>query len=410
MSTTIAQLLERVERLDARIKQAPGQLAFDLSSKGTGKPCGDGWISQAKTCRKGAGAAPKAAAQAQAQALTVSTDAVGNVLINGKPPVKALGGGAFGDTFLADSPDGPVVVKVDRLKNADPMERDPGVPLDQQRRNMVERERSNMEQAHQLGIGPQPVGPVQQLPDGRLAFAYRMVEGVKLADDHRAMRMTDEAAAVLAQPQALANYAAGVARLARAMADAGFDHGDVHGGNIVLSPDGSPNLIDWGYADRRPNASAADRATIEAQNLSVLGGNLLSVNAMVGRNRELYQPGKQIKPGIKAFLSDTVSLAWKAQRAYVKVIDDYDDQWLADERNDPPNPGQAIRDANRLVRELGIPFDQAERRVGLRPPIPPQIEREAVKAREKVFGEDRLRRFRRTVDQHYAAWQEHSYE
>lgn len=397
----IEALVERVIRLDARVRQSPGQLSLDL--KGKGKPCGDGHIRASYTCRKGAATAP--AAKAPAAGPSVSLDASGNVLINGKPPKKALGGGAYGDTFMAETPDGPVVVKVDRLKNQDPMERDYNMPQEQQRRNMVERERANMQKAHQLGLAPEPLGPVQQLSDGRLAFAYRMAPGVKLAEDHRAMSLTPASQELLAKPGALGNYAKGIGRIARAMADAGFEHGDMHGGNMVLAKDGSPTLIDWGYASDRPSKSAAETAIAEANSLMVLGGNLVSVNGPVDRRGV----GRGVKSDINHALRDVVDRAREADRVYQRTIDEYEFKWHDDPANEVKDFTSAIKEANRLRKELGLPFVEAERRVGLQPVIPPEVEARAAAERDRIFGTDRLRRFRRAVDQHYAAWKDHTW-
>lgn len=428
---TLDSLEATLARLDARIKQAPGQLALSFGSsgskgkgKGTGQPCGDGWIPRDKTCHKSgsqtgkqlhpllqealrrkaeqakAAKAPKPPAAIGPVAVSLAPD--GSVLINGKPPKKSLGGGAYGDAFMADGPDGPVVVKVDRVTNADPMESNPDVPREQQRRNMVERELNNMRKAHELGLASEPLGTVQQLPDGRLAFAYRMIEGVKKAKDHRMMNMTPEATELMAQPGALANYARSVAVIARKMADAGFSHGDMHAGNMILSSDGSLNLVDWGYAAMRRPGSAAAIASEEANTLFILGGGMINVNSMVDRKLT----GRGPKPDIIYALNDTISRARDAESAYRRIKSEYTKKWREDPANDLENPGKAIREANRLTREEGIPYDEAERRVGLEPPISPEVEAAAARERDRIFGSDRLRRFRRAVDRHYAAWNE----
>ena len=183
---------------------------------------------------------------------------------------------------MAEGPDGPLVVKVDRLNNGDPMETDPSVSRQDQRRNMVERERANMQRAHELGLGPEPVGAVTQLSNGRLAFAYRMQPGSKLGEDHRAIAPTEEAQALLRQPGAMGRYAAGIKRLARAMADSGFEHGDLHGGNILVGPDGSPSLIDWGMAKQSDKGQRPlDVARRESSALFVLGGQLTKANEAI---------------------------------------------------------------------------------------------------------------------------------
>ena len=408
------------QRFDARKrKEAEGQMGLDLSGsakpagggskgKGTGEPCGNGWIPRDKTCRKSgkqAATAPKPRKASLPPVPAVSLAPDGSVLINGMPPKKSLGGGAYGDTFMADGPDGPVVVKVDRLQNGDPMETNPEVSREQQRRNMVERERENMQKAHKLGLASEPIGPVQQLADGRLAFAYRMIPGTKLAVNHRALELTDEAKALLAKPGAMASYAESVRVIARKMADSGFSHGDMHGGNIILGADGSANLVDWGYAATRTPKNAAQIGSEEANALFVLGGGLVNVNSMVDRRAA----GRGTKPDIIHALHDTAYRAQEAQFAYKKVIDDYNKEWRADPKNHFGLALVAIREANRLVREEGVDFEEAQRRVGINPQIPPEVEAAAVRERDRIFGLDRLRRFRRAVDQHYAAWKDFSF-
>lgn len=404
----------RIARLDARIKQAPG------------KKCGQGWISADKDCRKGTGgtvakplhplfqatADRRAAEQRQkserrppaGSGIELSSDEDGNLLINGKPPSKALGGGAFGDTYMAEGPDGPLVVKVDRLNNGDPMETDPSVSRQDQRRNMVERERANMQRAHELGLGPEPVGAVTQLSNGRLAFAYRMQPGSKLGEDHRAIAPTEEAQALLRQPGAMGRYAAGIKRLARAMADSGFEHGDLHGGNILVGPDGSPSLIDWGMAKQSDKGQRPlDVARRESSALFVLGGQLTKANeAIEGGSRG----GNSSKPSIDDYLGEVNSRTWQAEQAYRAAIEAHDKAaFEAGYEDQVSGPGKRIQEANRLVREQGMNFNDAERQVGLLPPLPDSVVKEAEVARDRIFGPDHLRRFRRTVDRHYAAWE-----
>lgn len=53
----ISEALSRLERLDAKVKAAPGQMGLDLggSSSGQGQKCGSGWISRDKECHKQSG-------------------------------------------------------------------------------------------------------------------------------------------------------------------------------------------------------------------------------------------------------------------------------------------------------------------------------------------------------------------
>jgi hypothetical protein len=72
MNLSIADALNRLARLDARAKAAPGQLGFDLTGgsagsggstgRGGGQKCGKSWISPDKSCRLGAAIATQIAA------------------------------------------------------------------------------------------------------------------------------------------------------------------------------------------------------------------------------------------------------------------------------------------------------------------------------------------------------------
>ena len=451
MKSRLATLTARLDALQARLDarrraEAPGQMALDLTGASTGQKCGDGWISPRKECRKGAagGAAEvsapansrfmqlhqetqarkaaaaeqraatakaraaadrKTAQQAAAGAMPVVVTQLdnGELRFNGRPAKKALGSGAFGDTWMVDTPAGPAVVKVDRLTNGDPLDRS-HTPPDRatQRRNMVERERANMERAHALGLGPRPLGPVQRLLDGRLAFAYAMDPGVKLAADHRAMEPTPEAAEVLRQPGALARYAAGVARIARTMADAGFDHGDLHGGNILIGADGTPSLIDWGMAEQKKNALPHERAMIEAAALAVLGNHLVKINEQINGPDPTGRMVRR-KPTIDHLLGHVMSMVWKAPKAYKAVTDAFDkEQSRSGAYKVPGTIPELFRKMHKLA-ESGVDIDEAERMVGLLPPLPDAVKAKAAAARDRVFGPRHLERFRRAIDQHYAA-------
>jgi hypothetical protein len=54
---SLDQALSRLERLDAKVKTAPGQMGLDLSggSSGQGQKCGDGWIAPGLACHKQGG-------------------------------------------------------------------------------------------------------------------------------------------------------------------------------------------------------------------------------------------------------------------------------------------------------------------------------------------------------------------
>lgn len=62
--TQLHELEQQLERLDARVKESPGQIGLDFTAapkpakaKGKGQPCGQGWIAPTDTCHKEGGAA-----------------------------------------------------------------------------------------------------------------------------------------------------------------------------------------------------------------------------------------------------------------------------------------------------------------------------------------------------------------
>jgi hypothetical protein len=82
-----------LERLDARVRKAEGQLGLDLGgSKGPngGEPCGAGWISPDKTCHKGAGGA--AAVETPAAAKTYRPTPQVKAGVSAKPMTLNPGG------------------------------------------------------------------------------------------------------------------------------------------------------------------------------------------------------------------------------------------------------------------------------------------------------------------------------
>lgn len=424
-------------RLDAarrRVKVSPGQLALDLSGAGGGERCGAGWIDPRKTCRKGAGAAPAAtkpsrfmqlhqetqarkareAAERQARAaasgaaagkgeITIVTDG-GEPRFRGLKPTRSLGGGAFGKTYQFDTPDGPVVVKVNSLTMGDPAEDDPRVGLAEQRENVARRELRNLQRAHAAGLGPEPIGDVIHLPDGRWSLAYRMLPGTKLTPSHQTLELTPEAATTLADPKAAANYVAGALQLARRQAESGLLHGDLHGGNILVGPDGTPSLIDWAMTREAPNPwnlaerSPALRAMDEFYALSPL---LHFAGQIRGMTEAAAEEGKITIP--------YTDRARAAEKAYKAVIDAHDLAW--EEANDDKvgvkfEPGEFHRrmlEANRIKREEGLPYDMALRdpRVGLEPPLTPDVLARAAAARDAIFGQSDLDEMRRELDRRF---------
>jgi tRNA A-37 threonylcarbamoyl transferase component Bud32 len=419
-ATLLEQLEARLERLDARrVRQAPGQMGLDLG--GTGKPCGEGHIAADLTCHKGGGGGQKplhpllqgakarlearAAAAAAAEAklaaaaakaklaaaqhpagLVLGQDKQGRLLVNGQP-AKQLSKGNYGDTYKVDTPDGPVLVKVDRLNGGDPMERDPSVSRERQRLNMATREVEYLRKAAALGIGPEPLGDVVKLPeDGRLAIAYRMVEGAPLKANPWANEPdTEEAAAILAQPGARERLDAGVLRIARAMSDAGLEHGDVHGANIVVKPDGSPVLIDWALADTDPPGAAANRADLEAR-------MLLQMNYYTQTLNRHSPDGEAVANG----LAKRADAAVQALRAASELQGKFDLEW--EERNLTSEVfGKAMVEANRLVNQ-GLSYDAAQRQAGMLPMLTPKVKAATAAARDAIFGAAELQEMRQWVD------------
>lgn len=437
---TVATFRALEARLDAgrRRREAPGQLALDLTGGGAtgvrgpggGERCGEGWIDPNKTCRKGAAAmAPRAgpnrfmqlhqetqarkareAAERQAQAaanaaaigkgeITID-EAGGEPRYRGQKPTRSLGSGAFGKTYQIETPDGPVVVKVNSLTMGDPAENDPRVGLAEQRENVARRELRNLQRAHAAGLGPEPIGDVVQLPDGRWSLAYRMQPGFKLTTSHNSVDLTPEAVAILWDAKAATRYVAGALQLARRQADSGLIHGDLHGGNILVSPDGTPSLIDWAMTREAPNPwnlserSAAMRAIDEGYALRPL----VEISGQRSRAEEM---GK--------ILSSYSRRAEAAEKAYKAVVDAYDLDWEAaneDKVGVKFEPGEFHRrmvEANRIKREEGMPYGMALRdpRVGLEPPLTPDVLARAAAARDAIFGQSDLDEMRRELDRRF---------
>jgi predicted Ser/Thr protein kinase len=420
----------RLERLDARGKP--------------GIPCGESFINANDKCHKGKGATgmpPKLAAivkQAQArrreiEALnasrrkTLEAGAQGLEItsasedfpeeskapkVQGRLPVKALGSGNFGDTYLFKTKDGTkVVVKVDRLSNQDPKEDGFDVPQKTQRLNAVTREHAAMHRASELGLGPKPLSNVQKLPDGRLAFAYEFVDGMRLWKDHRSAEPTPEALDLLEQPGFKAKIAASVGKIARIMAESGFEHGDGHGGNILLKQDGTISLIDWGYSSQSKVGSAAEKAQIEARQAWIMG-DMFGINGSI--NMRARNGLGEVKGPISGETGSTplnvfqVKIS-KALTAEQQVIKDYESAWKKDPKNilsiDKEN--QLLDEAIRLNREKGVNFKEAQRIVGIEPLLTPEILSRAAAARDAIFGERQLRTMRRMIDTHYQAWNDY---
>lgn len=408
--TLEARLAQLEQRLDARrVKQAPGQMGL-FGGQGQGVPCGESHISPTKKCRIGKGSPAKAArkpAAAPPQAAPAADIALegDEPRYRGLKPTRGLGGGAFGKTFQFDTAGGPVVVKINGLTMGDPHEDNPSIGLAQQRENVARREFSNLQRAHAAGLGPEPLGELQQLPDGRWSMAYRMIPGSPLTPDHRTLELTPETSATMQVAGAPERYIAGALQLARRQADNSLMHGDLHGGNILIAPDGTPTLIDWAMTvktrslfDRSPR-SAAERATDEIYAFEPM----LSYAAMeVPKVMEVaMEQGKLTRPALDR--------AKEALKAYQAVIDAHDLEWEganSDKVAEVFEKGQFMRrmkEARRLMREEGISYELAERdpRVGLQPPLTPEVLARAAAAEEAIFGEADLAELRRELDRRY---------
>ena len=435
-----ARLISFEARLDAarRRMEAPGQLALDLTGGGArggggpagGERCGGGWIDPRKTCRKGTAAgqpaakpnrfmqlhqetqARKAREAAERQTQAVATAAVagngeitletdgGEPQFRGQKSTRSLGSGAFGKTYQFDTPDGPVVVKVNSLTMGDPAENDPRVGLAEQRENVARRELRNLQRAHAAGLGPEPIGDVVRLPDGRWGLAYRMLPGSKLTPSHQTVELTPEAAATLSDPKAAARYVAGALQLARRQADSGLIHGDLHGANILVGPDGTPSLIDWAMTREAPNPwNLAERSP--ALRAMDEGYALRPLIEMSGQRSVAEEQGK--------ILSSYSRRAESAEKVYKAVVDAHDLAW--EEANEDQvgvkfEPGEFRRrmeEANRIKREEGLPYDMALRdpRVGLEPLLTPEVLAQAAAARDALFGQTDLDQMRRELDRRF---------
>jgi hypothetical protein len=453
----VADRLAALEvRLDARRpRQAPGQLELGLAtSSGQGKPCGESFIAPQKQCRKGGGkaaapkapaAAPKAPAAPSKPSLTgrmaelhaetqkrlaeekaqadaareklarpdgpgvvisgpelSSPDSSGNVhglpTIDGRPPSKRLGGGAYGDTYLFELKDGRrAVVKVDRLTNFDPLADGNSLkPSENERMLMVQRELAMLTTAAAVGVAPRPLSTaVSKLPDGRFAFAYEFQPGATLTKDHTTNELTEQAAAILSRPGAMGRYAEGIARLARAMAEAGLEHRDEHGGNLLLLEDGTPQLLDWAMAKDVPT-TAQQQGLTESRLLGVFGD-------MVGVTRA----GPGGRPALA--IDDAIKRAYKAQFAGDEELED----WVMQQKKgrDPTErmSSEEFRERMNLANQIqrqnkGKRFIWAQIEAGLSPKPPPDVLEQALGAADRAFGPEDLAQMRREIDQHMAAW------
>jgi predicted Ser/Thr protein kinase len=350
-------------------------------------------LHQERKAQKQQEAAAAAAAMAKIAAtpapagLKLGQDEQGRLLVNGRP-AKQLSKGNYGDTYKVDTSDGPVLVKVDRLQNGDPQEDDPGVSREQQRLNMAVREMDNLRRAAALGVGPEPVGEVVKLPaDGRYAIAYKMVDGAPLKASFSSTEPnTSQAVAILSQPGALERLDAGVLRIARAMADAGLEHGDLHGANIVVRPDGSPVLIDWGIGGQDPPGASANRAQLEAR-------LLLQMNYYTQTLNRHSSDGKAVAEG----LGKRLDQAMLGLRAASDLQGKFDLEW--EENNlTGDNFMPRMREARRL-RAQGLGNDAAQREAGVLPRITPEMERATAAARDEKFNDADLAEMRSWLDQ-----------
>ena len=116
----------------------------------------------------------------------------------------------------------------------------------------AEREWTMLARMRDAGIAvPEPLALATR-PDGDRLLALRWIEGAALP------------AALHAAPAARRDLLAALAALVRRVHDAGFVHGDLHAGNVLVGAHG-PVLLDWQHAQRSqsPRAIRADLARLE---------------------------------------------------------------------------------------------------------------------------------------------------
>ena len=171
-----------------------------------------------------------------------------------------------------------------------------------------------------------------------------------------------------------------------------------------MAPDGTPNLIDWGQVRESPNPwnqgtrSPALKASDE-------GYALIPLLSMAGQARFLPETAK----GISEVVAAARERARDAEIAFGRVIADHDLAW--EEANEDKvgvkfEPGEFHRrmvEANRIKREEGMPYDMALRdpRVGLEPPLTPEVLARAAAARDAIFGQSDLDEMRRELDRRF---------
>ena len=243
----------------------------------------------------------------------------------------------------------------------------------------------------ELGISPRPLSQgVSRLSDGRFAFAYEFAPGSTLCPDHTTNMLTDGAMATLQKPGAMARFAEGLAKIARAAATAGLDHRDEHGGNLLVLEDGTPQLLDWAMARRQPT-DPTHQGAIEA-------GMVRTFGDIAGVTR--IAPGH--KPAIAEFLSHAAHDAFRAQYADVDILE----EWMMEQ---PDKKEQRTKEKIKMANAIQKAhpyrnFFWAEVDAGIIPHPDPETMAAAQAAKDKVFGADHLRRMRRTIDQHMARW------
>lgn len=390
----------RLERLDARRKADPGQM--DLfgggGGPGTGKPCGESHIAAPLECHKGGGGEPATATpSAAAPAITLADD--GTPLFNGKPPIKALGEGCFGTTYLIELPGGGFgVAKLDKIKNRSPFATNPnpsGGEKVEERLQMVQREVNMQRAAHQLGIAAEVLGDVQKLSDGRYGFIYRFEPGEPLMNrpvETMQYERNPKADEILRNDRNRANTYESIARISRLMAEGGIDHNDLNPSNVLIAPDGSVKIIDWALAEMTSNPDPLKMAEIESWALGTLSQN----SGVLGTFRK---GNGKIKMGVDGFVNDDVRD--RISRARRARTDFYEPRLIEFESGlSESQRAAASKEMRRLRDQEGMGIREAGIKVGLYPPIDDAYRAQEAAAVARHWSPDHLRRMRRSIDKH----------
>jgi hypothetical protein len=157
---------------------------------------------------------------------------------------------------------------------------------------------------------------------------------------------------------------------------------------------GQMNEFAWNQGTRSPAMKATDE-----------GYALIPLLSMAGQAQRLPEAAK----GASEFVAMAREKATDAEMAFGRVIAAHDLAW--EEANEKKvgaklEKGEFRRrmvEANRLKREEGMPYDMALRdpRVGLEPPLTPEVLARAAEARDAIFGQRELDEMRRELDRRF---------